>query len=89
MKEDLLEKEDIGTIDHENCHIVVFNDDHNPIDVVVQIFIDVLKHSSEQAEQLTLIIHHKGQARVKGGTFEELQPICEKLIDKGLDSTIE
>lgn len=89
MKEDLLEIEKTGVIDHENCHIVVVNDDHNPFDHVIQTFVDVLGHTTQQAEQLAMIIHHKGSARVKNGSFEELQVPCEKLISADLDATIE
>lgn len=89
MSTKLLETEETEVIDHENCHIVVVNDDHNPFDHVIQTFIDVLGHTSQQAEQLAMIIHHKGSARVKNGSFEELQVPCEKLIAADLDATIE
>jgi len=84
-----LEREDTDVVDHEHCHIVVVNDDHNPFDHVISTFVDVLGHTHEQAEQLAMIIHHKGSARVKNGTFEELQVPCEKLIAADLDATIE
>jgi ATP-dependent Clp protease adaptor protein ClpS len=87
--EQTLELEEIGTVNHDSCHIVVMNDDHNTVDHVIDTFMKVLKHPREQAEQLTLMIHTKGQARVKHGTFEELQPPTELLIDAGLDATIE
>lgn len=89
MKTELLDKEETEVVDHENCHIVVFNDDVNPFNLVIETFIEVLGHNSQQAEQLALIIHTKGQARVKSGTFETLQPLAEKLIAACLDATIE
>jgi len=89
MSTKLSEIEETDVVDHENCHIVVVNDDHNPFDHVIQTFVDVLGHNTQQAEQLAMMIHHKGSARVKNGTFEELQPLCEKLIGADLDATIE
>lgn len=88
MVETLLDEE-IAVVDHESCHIVVVNDDHNPFDKVIETFVQVLGHTTQQAEQLALMIHTKGSARVKHGTFEELQPLCEKLIGAELDATIE
>ncbi len=88
MIETLLDEE-IAIVDHENCHIVVTNDDHNPFDKVIEAFIQILGHTPEQAEQLAYMIHTKGSARVKHGTFEELREPCEALIGANLDSTIE
>ena len=88
MVETLLDEE-VAIVDHESCHIVVVNDDVNPFDKVIEAFVQVLGHTTQQAEQLALMIHTKGSARVKHGTFEELREPCEKLIGAGLDSTIE
>jgi ATP-dependent Clp protease adaptor protein ClpS len=49
---------------------------------------DVLGHSSEQAEQLSLIIHYKGKATVKSGARTELIPYCEALQERGLSAEI-
>lgn len=86
---ELLDMPVISGIDHENCDIVVNNDDYNSFDHVIECFCSILGHTNEQAEQLALLIHTKGSARVKHGTFEELQPLAEALIDQGLDATIE
>lgn len=87
--EQVLEKEKTGIVDHDSCNIVVFNDDFNSFEHVIDCFQRILKHSYFQAEQLALIIHTKGKAQVKHGTFEELQPLCEQLISEDLDATIE
>lgn len=88
MTEELLDEE-VLTVDHNNCRIVVHNDDVNSFEHVIQSFMDVLKHSKEQAEQLAMIIHTKGKANVKDGTFDELRPLCEALIDRDLSADIE
>ena len=69
--------------------LVVYNDDENTFDWVIQCFIDVLKYSSQQAEQLAMIIHFKGKATVKTAPKPELRPKKEALIDKGLSAVIE
>jgi ATP-dependent Clp protease adaptor protein ClpS len=47
--------------------LVVFNDDVNTFDHVISTLIRVCKHTPEQAEQCTLLIHYKGKCAVKKG----------------------
>ena len=79
--------EDIGT--GEVSQLIVYNDDENTFDWVIKSFVEVLKHTSEQAEQLSLIIHTKGKATVKTASFKELRPPKEALTDRGLSAVIE
>jgi len=69
--------------------LVVYNDDENTFDWVIKCFMDVLKYSSQQAEQLAMIIHFKGKATVKTAPKPELRPKKDALIDKGLSAVIE
>ena len=69
--------------------VIVYNDDHNTFDWVIQCFIEICKHNSTQAEQLSYLVHFKGKATVKTGTKKELKPIKEALTDRGLSAVIE
>jgi ATP-dependent Clp protease adaptor protein ClpS len=69
--------------------LLVFNDDVNTFDWVIMSFVDILKHSAEQAEQLALIIHYKGKATVKSGPVPTLKRYKDALIDRGLSVVIE
>lgn len=71
------------------CELVVYNDDHNTFDWVIECFVDILRHSLEQSEQLSYIIHFCGKASVKVGTFSYLKPLKDALCDKGLSAVIE
>jgi len=71
------------------ARLVVYNDDHNSFEWVIQCFMEVLDHSETQAEQLSLIIHFKGKATVKTAPRPVLQPKKEALIDRGLSAVIE
>jgi ATP-dependent Clp protease adaptor protein ClpS len=71
------------------AQIIVYNDDHNTFEWVIECFIDILGHTSVQAEQLALIIHTKGKATVKTGPKEELLPLMQGLNDRGLSAVIE
>ncbi len=72
--------EDVTT----ESRIIVFNDDVNTFDWVIQCFIEICGHSAAQAEQLSLLIHFKGKATVKTGPRDELQPMASALLDRGL-----
>lgn len=69
--------------------LVIYNDDVNTFDFVIECLVDICKHDSLQAEQLTLLIHYKGKAIVKEGELEKLEPMCTALADKGLSAVIE
>lgn len=89
--EDVLVDEDLD-LDLETdlpAQIIVYNDDHNTFEWVIESFIDILGHTSVQAEQLALIIHTKGKATVKTGPKEELLPLMQGLNDRGLSAVIE
>lgn len=79
------DKSDIG----EKAQLIVYNDDHNTFDWVIQCFVDVLDYSSEQSEQLALIIHFKGKATVKTAPKDVLKPIKDALVERGLSAVIE
>lgn len=70
-------------------HLVIYNDDVNTFDFVIESLINVCKHERVQAEQCTYIIHYSGKCSVKDGDFKRLQPMCEALLDRGLSATIE
>lgn len=76
---------DVGAI----SELIVYNDDHNTFDWVIQCFVEVLEHSSEQAEQLSLIVHYKGQATVKTAPMKVLRPLKDALVDRGLSAIIQ
>lgn len=68
--------------------LVVFNDDVNTFEHVIRTLIRVCKHSPEQAEQCTWLIHYKGKCAVKTGMFEELRPMREAICEAGIDARI-
>lgn len=88
LTEDLVD-EDLGTGADLPAQLIVFNDDVNSFDWVIQCFMEILSHTSVQAEQLALIIHTKGKATVKTGNKEELLPLCQALVDRGLSAVVE
>jgi ATP-dependent Clp protease adaptor protein ClpS len=68
--------------------LVVFNDDINTFEHVINTLIKVCKHSTEQAEQCTWIIHYKGKCAVKKGEMNTLKPMKEAICEAGIDAKI-
>lgn len=68
--------------------IVLFNDDVNTFDHVIEMLINTCDHSAVQAEQCALIVHYKGKCTVKTGAFDDLKPRCSKLLEAGLHAEI-
>jgi ATP-dependent Clp protease adaptor protein ClpS len=68
--------------------LIVFNDDVNTFDHVIKTLIRVCKHTQEQAEQCTMLIHYKGKCAVKNGSFDYLKPMREAICEAGIDARI-
>lgn len=71
-----------------NNEIILYNDDVNTFDHVIDTLIKVCKHTSEQAEQCAILVHYKGKCTVKTGSFDELKPQCTQLLEAGLSAEI-
>lgn len=68
--------------------LVLHNDDIHTFDYVIDSLIEVCKHTLEQAEQCTILVHFKGKCTVKTGSMDLLKPMHEKLISRELTSEI-
>lgn len=68
--------------------LMVYNDDFNTFDHVIETLIRVCKHDVTQAEQCTHLIHFKGKCSVKKGHYEELKPMREGITEAGIKAAI-
>jgi len=68
--------------------LVLFNDDFNTFEFVIETLMEVCDHNAEQAYQCALITHHKGKCEVKKGLKDDLKYRCSELIKKGLSAEI-
>lgn len=79
---------DLETKDEELHKIVVFNDDVNTFEHVINTFVEVLGHTYEQADQCAHIIHYKGKCTVKEGLFKELVPLRNAICERGISAEV-
>tara|TARA_B100001059_G_scaffold95109_1_gene94349 strand:+ start:62 stop:337 length:276 start_codon:yes stop_codon:yes gene_type:complete len=87
-EEQLQEEIDLAELKANEYQIVLFNDDVNTFDHVVETLIRVCNHTPEQAEQCSIIVHYKGKCAVKTGSYEELKPRCTQLLQADLSAEI-
>ena len=87
-KEQIKEDTDVAEIKVNEHRIVLFNDDVNTFDHVVETLIRVCGHTLEQAEQCSIIVHYKGKCTVRTGSYEELKPRCTQLLQADLSAEI-
>jgi len=71
------------------CQLIVWNDEVNTFEWVIETLMDVCGHSAEQAEQCALIIHSSGKYAVKYGSYEALKPLCDAITERGINATVE
>ncbi|MBS1575918.1 MAG: ATP-dependent Clp protease adaptor ClpS [Bacteroidetes bacterium] len=83
------EETDVLT-DLEDIHsLIVWNDEVNTFEWVIETLIEVCGHTYEQAEQCSYIIHFRGKYAVKQGSYEDLKPLCDAITERGINATIE
>lgn len=87
------EKEDSDVLEKTDTEkapaIILYNDDVNSFEHVIECLMKYCDHGYEQAGQCASIVHHNGKCDVKHGTYEELRPIYEALLDNHLSAKIE
>lgn len=87
-REKLSEKVKSDSKEKKVSEIVLYNDDVNTFDHVIETLIYACEHTPEQAEQCSLLVHYKGKCTVKTGAYDELKPRCSKLLEAGLSAEI-
>ena len=87
-KEKIQEETDVAEKEANEHQIVLFNDDVNTFDHVIDSLVSVCEHTPEQAEQCATLVHYKGKCTVKSGEFKDLEPRCSKLLQLGLSAEL-
>ncbi|WMI70182.1 ATP-dependent Clp protease adaptor ClpS [Mangrovimonas sp. YM274] len=82
--EDLLYAEEVL----KQNEIVLYNDDVNTFDHVIETLMHACDHTPEQAEQCSIIVHYNGKCTVKTGDYDDLLPRCSKMLEAGLSAEI-
>ncbi|EIJ39655.1 ATP-dependent Clp protease adaptor ClpS [Galbibacter orientalis] len=87
-KEEILEELLLDEEVLKQNEIVLYNDEVNTFDYVIDMLVATCDHTPEQAEQCSIIVHYKGKCTVKTGDYDDLKPRCSKLLQAGLSAEI-
>lgn len=88
-EEEVLTLEELLEDYNTGASLVVFNDDVNTFDWVIESLVAVCGHTHEQAEQCAIYIHFKGKYAVKHGSESELVPMKDALLDRGISAQVQ
>lgn len=88
-KEKVAPQSDLEVLEQQENKIVLYNDEVNTFDHVIDMLVAACDHTPIQAEQCSLIVHYKGKCSVKSGSYDDLEPRCSKLLEAGLTAEIE
>jgi ATP-dependent Clp protease adaptor protein ClpS len=89
IKTDSSQDVDTLTAHDEPCCLIVWNDEVNTFEWVIETLIEICGHNQEQAEQCAYIIHFQGKYAVKEGAYDDLKPLCDAITERGIGATVE
>lgn len=88
-KQKIQHEEELAVLEDSGCNLVVYNDDYHTFDYVIKALMDICRHTYDQAQQCTILIHYRGRCTVKHGSYDDLLPLHTALLNKQLTSEIE
>ncbi|HQW44952.1 MAG: ATP-dependent Clp protease adaptor ClpS [Chitinophagaceae bacterium] len=86
---DAVEETDVLTQTEDPCRLIVWNDEVNTFEWVIETLMEICGHTHEQAEQCAYIIHFQGKYGVKNGSYDDLKPQCDAITERGINATVE
>ncbi len=72
----------------ESASLILWNDNVNTFDHVIDCLVSICDHSTTQAEQCAYIVHYKGKCVVKEGGKDRLEPLLTALQQQQLTAEI-
>ncbi len=75
--------------ENDEYRLVLYNDDVNEFNYVIEALIEVCSHDNLQAEQCTYLAHYQGQCEIKTGPYENLKSMKDTLVERGLRADIQ
>ena len=89
IRTDKSKETDLLTSHEEPCQLIVWNDEVNTFEWVIETLVEVCGHSYEQAEQCSYIIHFQGKYAVEQGSYDDLKSHCDAITERGIGATVE
>lgn len=68
--------------------LVLYNDEYNTFEHVIESLVDICGHNPVQAEQCAVITHYTGSCDIKTGRKKILSSMSSSLLEKKLTSEV-
>ena len=68
----------------ESYSLVLYNDDINSFEFVIESLINICEFEEIQAEQVTLLAHFRGKTTLKKGNRTQLTELKQQFLELGL-----
>jgi ATP-dependent Clp protease adaptor protein ClpS len=79
---------EVSTLEDREHEIILYNDDVNTFEHVIECLMAICDHTALQAEQCAYLVHYTGKCGVKKGSLDELVPKCSALLEEGLTAEV-
>ena len=79
---------ELDVLEEREHELILYNDDINTFEHVIECLVKYCDHTFIQAEQCAYIVHFSGKCTVKSGSIEDLTPRCSALLESGLSAEI-
>jgi ATP-dependent Clp protease adaptor protein ClpS len=89
VKEDPSIQDLLKEIIEDEHKLILYNDDFNTFEWVIECLMKVCNHTQEQAEQCAWIVHTKGKYAVLHGSEDFLIPRKRALLERGLTAEVQ
>ncbi|HEY9560503.1 MAG TPA: ATP-dependent Clp protease adaptor ClpS [Anseongella sp.] len=86
---EVVEKEETAVATGNQNALVLWNDDHNTFEHVINCMMKYIKKSAAEAEEIAHIVHNKGKCTIMEGSKTDLVEYYNILKLEGLTVTIE
>ncbi len=87
-KQQLKSSGSISSLLTSQRELILYNDDVNSFDFVIESLVEVCDHDPVQAEQCALVAHFKGKCGIKSGTVIELTLMNNELNNRGISTVL-
>ena len=89
VKEEVLTLEEILVWIKASHHLILWNDDTNTFDHVIDCLVRYLDYTERQAQRIAWTVHNDGKCIILEGSYTEVEVYRKILQQEGLSVTVE
>lgn len=87
-KDEVIDLEDVDISGFNEGTIILYNDDHNSFDYVIDCLMTILNYDYDAAVSMVILIDRTGKQAVRSGQYSKMRRDCELLVAAGLNAKV-